>query len=197
MNATTILLEPLDGDESAQLVSGLLGAIALDEALLARIAEGSEGNPFFVEEVIAMLVDDGVLRRDDGTWRLNGDVAAVRVPPSVSALLAARLDRLSDPERDVLGRASVVGKVFERTAVTELSEAGAQAQVPLRLRTLVRKELIRPDRGALSDDEAYRFRHLLIRDAAYAALPKAVRADLHERFADWLQESLTDRLGEI
>jgi len=196
LNATTILLEPLDGDESAQLVSGLLGAISLDETLLARIAEGSEGNPLFVEEVIAMLVDDGVLQRNDGTWRLNGDVATVRVPPSVSALLAARLDRLSEPERDVLGRASVVGKVFERTAVTELSEADAQDQVPLRLRTLVRKELIRPDRGALSDDEAYRFRHLLIRDAAYAALPKAVRADLHERFADWLQESLSDRLGE-
>ena len=196
LNATTILLEPLDGDESAQLVSGLLGAIALDEALLARIAEGSEGNPLFVEEVIAMLVDDGVLQRDDGTWRMNGDVATVRVPPSVSALLAARLDRLTDPERDVLGRASVVGKVFERTAVTELSETDAQAEVPLRLRTLVRKELIRPDRGALSDDDAYRFRHLLIRDAAYAALPKAVRAELHERFADWLQASLSDRLGE-
>jgi class 3 adenylate cyclase len=196
LNATTILLEPLDGDESAQLVSGLLGAIALDEALLARIAEGSEGNPLFVEEVIAMLVDDGALQKDEGTWRLTGDVATLRVPPSVSALLAARLDRLSDPERDVLGRASVVGKIFDRTAVTELSEVDAQAQVPLRLRTLVRKELIRPDRGALSDDEAYRFRHLLIRDAAYAALPKSVRADLHERFADWLQESLTDRLSE-
>ena len=106
------------------------------------------------------------------------------MPPTIQALLAARLDQLDAGERDVLERGAVEGQVFHRGAVAAL--APTAAPVDGELVALVRKDLVRPEPPLLPDDDAYRFRHLLIRDAAYEALPKATRAELHERFADWL-----------
>ena len=120
----------------------------------------------------------------------------VAVPPSISALVAARLDHLEPLERDLIGRASVVGKTFQRSAVAELSPPDRREDLGPRLMTLVRKELVRPDRSATTGDEAFRFRHLLVRDAAYASLTKEQRADLHARFADWLERIAGDRLLE-
>src|ERR671931_2756770 len=114
------------------------------------------------------------------------DRVDVEVPPTLKALLTARLDQLDEPERRVLERGSVEGELFHRGAVQAL--APEETQVTARLTALVRKELVRPDKPLLPGDDAYRFRHLLIRDAAYDALPKAVRAELHERFARWLAE---------
>ena len=112
--------------------------------------------------------------------------AEVDVPPTLKALLAARLDQLDEAERKVLERGAVEGEIFHRGAVQAL--APEETQVTTRLAGLVRRELIRPDRAQLAGDDGYRFRHLLIRDAAYDALPKAIRADLHARFAAWLDE---------
>jgi hypothetical protein len=120
----------------------------------------------------------------------------VSVPPSISALVAARLDHLEPLERDLIGRAAVVGKTFQRSAVAELSPPERREDLGPRLMTLVRKELVRPDRSATTGDEAFRFRHLLVRDAAYASLTKEQRADLHARFADWLERIAGDRLLE-
>ena len=117
---------------------------------------------------------------------MAADDAEVEVPPTLKALLATRLDQLHEAERTVLERGSVEGEIFHRGAVQAL--APEETQVTTRLAGLVRRELIRPDRAQLAGDDGYRFRHLLIRDAAYDALPKAVRADLHARFADWLGE---------
>ena len=130
-----------------------------------------------------MLVDQGVLRAENGGWRAGGELQSVAVPPSISALVAARLDHLEPLERDLIGRAAVVGKIFQRSAVAELSPPERRDDLGLRLMTLVRKELVRPDRSATTGDEAFRFRHLLVRDAAYASLTKEQRADLHARFA--------------
>jgi predicted ATPase len=113
----------------------------------------------------------------------NGDVT---VPATIQALLAARLDRLDPSERSVLERGAVEGRVFHRSAVQALSDEGSQ--LTGRLVALMRKDLVQVEPTQIPDDEAYRFRHLLIRDAAYDALPKAVRAELHERLADWLEE---------
>ncbi|MDQ6682292.1 MAG: AAA family ATPase, partial [Chloroflexota bacterium] len=195
LNATTILLEPLSDAESGQLVDELLGHARVGAELIDRIASAAEGNPLFVEELIAMLVDDGLLKRSAEGWTATGDLSKLLIPPTVSALLAARLDRLSDPERDLIGRAAVVGKVFEEAAVAQLSAAEVQPTVQRNLLALVRKELIRPDRSS-PDDDVYRFRHLLIRDAAYAALSKELRAELHERFADWLAGAAADGSSE-
>ena len=117
----------------------------------------------------------------------DGEVA---VPATIQALLAARLDQLDPVERDVLGRGSVEGRVFHRGAVEALSPDGAQLVAPLT--ALVRRELLRPDGPHFPGEDAFRFRHLLIRDAAYEALPKAIRAGLHERFAGWIAERGAD-----
>jgi class 3 adenylate cyclase len=169
LNATSVLLEPLGADEAGELIAELDQAI--DQSLRERILEAAGGNPLFVEEMVAMVADDG------------GEVA---VPPSIQALLAARLDQLDPAERAVLERGAVEGQVFHRGAVVAL--APEEPQVDGRLITLVRKDLVRPEPALLPDDDAYRFRHLLIRDTAYEALSKAVRAELHERFAIWLEE---------
>ena len=110
----------------------------------------------------------------------------VEVPPTLRALLAARLDQLDEPERTVLERGAVEGELFHRGAVQAL--APGETEVTPRLAALVRRGLVRPDRPVLPGEDAYRFRHLLIRDATYEALPKANRAELHQRFAAWLQE---------
>ena len=121
----------------------------------------------------------------------NGDV---EVPPTIQALLSARLDQLEASERRVLERGSVEGEVFHRGAVTALSPE--EQQLTARLTSLVRKELLRPDKAQLAGEDAFRFRHVLIREAAYESLPKGDRADLHEQFADWLAEH-GDELVEL
>jgi class 3 adenylate cyclase/tetratricopeptide (TPR) repeat protein len=196
MNATSILLEPLHGDEASLLVDNLLGRADIPQAARDRILEAAEGNPLFVEEMLAMLIDDGLLRFEDGAWRSVEDLADVTVPPTIHLLLAARLDRLDSEERAVIERGSVEGKVFHTGAVTTLSPDSVRPNVRSRLLALARKELIRPDRAEFAGEDAFRFRHLLIRDAAYQAMPKEQRADLHERFAGWLTEAASDRLAE-
>jgi class 3 adenylate cyclase len=167
VNATTVLLEPLRPEDADAMIEAL-GHV--DATLAERIREAAEGNPLFVEQMVALVKESG-----------NGDVV---VPPTIQALLAARLDQLEPSERAVLERGSVEGRVFHRGAVEAL--APEEAGVVTRLTSLVRKELVRPDKPVFSGDDAFRFRHMLIRDAAYDALPKSTRADLHERFAEWL-----------
>ena len=118
----------------------------------------------------------------------NGDVA---VPPTIQALLQSRLDRLGPGERDMIGRGSVEGQVFHRSSVRQLAPPTERDEVATHLLSLVRKEMIRPDQPTFPDEEAFRFRHLLIRDAAYDSLPKETRAELHEAFADWLDQHAT------
>ena len=122
-------------------------------------------------------------------WRHETDGEVV-VPPTLQALLAARFDQLEPAERHVLECGAIEGEIFHRGAVQALSPA--ETQVTPRLAALVRKELIRPDRPQLVGEDGFRFRHLLIRDAAYEALPKATRADLHQRFAVWLEDHGTE-----
>ena len=171
LNATTVLLEPLSLTETDELIDGLLAGAALESGLREQIRAASDGNPFFVEQMLAMVEES------------PGEVT---VPTSIQALLGARLDQLSPPERAALERGAVEGQVFHRGAVAAL--APDDPEVSTRLLGLVRKELVRPSVATFPDDEAFRFRHLLIRDAAYDALPKAERAVLHERFADWLAQ---------
>jgi class 3 adenylate cyclase/tetratricopeptide (TPR) repeat protein len=195
-HATTITLEPLSDSQSAELVSNLVGGADLPESLRERIAAASEGNPLFVEELLGMLIDEGALVADNGHWRPARDLAELTVPPTIAAVLAARLDGLPSTERAVLERGAVEGKVFHRGAVSELGSEPERTELPVQLLALTRKELLRPDRSEFAGEEAYRFRHLLIRDAAYQAMPKATRADLHARFVAWLEQVAGDRVAE-
>ncbi len=174
LNATSVLLEPLAGSEVAALADELLADVELDEPTRARILSTADGNPLFLEEMASLARD------------ARGQVD---VPPTIQALLQARLDTLNHDERLVIERGSVEGQVFHRGAVTALAPATPLVDVHQNLGALVRKELVRPDQALIAGDDAFRFRHLLIRDTAYEGLPKAVRAELHERFAEWLDAS--------
>ena len=172
LNATSLLLEPLDDAECLELMDRLVDHGALDDELRGRITRASAGNPLFVEEMLAMVRESSA--------------ADVVVPPSIHALLQARLDALDADVRAVMERGAVEGEVFHRGAVSVLAPDPVREGVEGHLATLVRKELIRATTPTFPNDEGFRFRHLLIRDAAYESLPKATRAVLHERFADWL-----------
>jgi class 3 adenylate cyclase/tetratricopeptide (TPR) repeat protein len=196
LNAATVSLEPLSEEQSERLIENLLGSAELPADVAERIVETAEGNPLFVEETLAMLIDDGRVVREGERWVAAGDLSSVTVPPSIQALLASRLDRLTPEERETLEAAAVVGKDFFAGAVRDLVGPEARSRVAGDLMALLRKELIRPDRSTLPGEDAFRFRHLLIRDATYDAIPKAQRADLHERFAGWLERMAGDAVSE-
>jgi len=173
----TLRLGPLPDDDVEELI-----AERVPGDLRTKIARAAGGNPLFIEEMLAMAGD-----RD-------GEVV---VPPTLEALLAARLDQLEPAERSVLESAAIEGEIFHRGAVQAL--APAETQVTPNLAALVRKELIRSDRPRFAGEDGFRFRHLLIRDAAYEALPKATRAELHARLASWLEQHASElvELDEI
>jgi class 3 adenylate cyclase/tetratricopeptide (TPR) repeat protein len=195
-NATTISLEPLSDDECGDLIGNLLGRAALPEEARDRILAAAEGTPLFVEEMLSMLIDDGSLARDGDRWVATGALSDLRVPPTIQALLAARLDQLTGDERAAIQRAAVCGKQFHVGAVAALLDADDREVRPI-LMGLVRRDLIRPDRSMLAGQDALRFRHQLIRDAAYEAAPKALRAELHERYAEWLESVGEARVEEF
>jgi class 3 adenylate cyclase/tetratricopeptide (TPR) repeat protein len=197
-NATTALLEPLGTDAIARLIATLPGGTALPEAVFGRVVAAAEGNPLYVEEFLSMLVDEGFLGQDgNANWTTAADLGRLETPTSVGALVSARLERLGPAERAVAERASIVGRVFGTAAVIELSADAARPDVPGSLLALVRKDFVRPERTQRSPSDSYEFRHILIRDMAYQALPKSERAELHERFADWLERETGERIAEI
>ncbi len=183
-NAQLLALTPLANENVDALVDQLAGGAELTESKRSRILEAAEGNPLFVEQMLALEVE------------VEGAGDEVGVPETIQALLAARIDRLDPSERALLERGSVEGRSFHRSAVASLLPAGDRDSVGRDLMALVRKELIRPDEATFAGDDCYRFAHVLIRDAAYGSIPKELRAELHERFADWLARAAAERLPE-
>ena len=175
-SSLVVALEPLSGDDSERLVEAL--GVEVDQSERERILAGAEGNPLFVEQMLALAVEGS---------------RAEAIPPTIHALLAARLDRLPGEERAVLERAAVIGREFTAGAVNSLS---GDQPVGSTLLSLVRRDLIEPDRSLIPGDDGFRFRHILIRDEAYLGVAKASRAELHERYADWLARSAGE-LDEI
>jgi class 3 adenylate cyclase/tetratricopeptide (TPR) repeat protein len=171
----TLRLEPLGAEEVEKLIPPHISG-----RFRAKIARAGGGNPLFVEELVSMAGEAG---------------EEVMVPPTLQALLATRLDQLDPAERRTLERGAVEGEVFHRRAVQAL--APEEPQVTPRLASLVRKGLIRSHAPVLAGEDAFRFRHLLIRDAAYTALPKAARGHLHQRYADWLEHGGGTDLVEV
>jgi class 3 adenylate cyclase/tetratricopeptide (TPR) repeat protein len=182
LNAVTTLLERLSDDACRELLAAAVGEGELASRLAERICPTAEGNPLFVEEMLAMLIEEESLRESAEGWELALELETVRLPQTIQVLLQARLDRLGPAERSALERASVIGNVFSLRALRNLADGDVETPV----QNLVRRELLRPDRQAFSARDGFRFRHALVRDAAYGGLAKATRADLHERFGDWL-----------
>ena len=188
-NAATITLDALSADETTTLISRLLDVDDLPADLRARIVQRSEGNPLFCEEFLRMLIDEGRVERTDDRWRATASAADVRVPETIHALIAARLDGLGDEERRTMQVASIVG---ERFSVSEVSALAPDLAVPRAIAGLRRSGFVLEDRETRTADR-YRFKHLLMRDVAYSVLPKAARANLHEAYARELERTLGDR----
>jgi class 3 adenylate cyclase/tetratricopeptide (TPR) repeat protein len=189
---TVIGLEPLSNRDAGTLV-GVLAGDGLPEPLRERLVELAAGNPLFIEQALQMLVDDGALRARGDGWEATAGGAQVAVPPTVEAILAARVDNLTGSERACAECAAVIGMEFWARPLDELTgEPAGRALASLR-----RKLVIEPVRRPGGRGDMLRFRHLLLRDAVYEAIPKARRAHLHEQVAGWLEGWFADRLGEV
>jgi class 3 adenylate cyclase/tetratricopeptide (TPR) repeat protein len=181
VRSTTLELEPLQAEESAELVAKLTADLDLPLDVATVLAK-TEGNPLFVEETVRMLAEHP----------RSGE----RIPDTLQALIAARIDRLPAAQRVALQRASVMGRIFMRGALAHLSpeiDDVGHCVDELLLRDLV----VREPRATISGEEAYKFKHVLIREVAYSALSKGARADLHHAFAEWLAQRAGDELLEI
>jgi class 3 adenylate cyclase/tetratricopeptide (TPR) repeat protein len=196
-NAASIYLDPLSAAESAEMLGDLLSS-AVPPDLARTIAELSEGNPLFVEEIVRKLIDDGVLRATAAArWEVAKPMADVQLPRSIQGLIAARLDGLPDDEKSTLQDAAVVGRVFWTGAVAAVSGRSV-AEVRDALGRLRVKELVLPnDPPSFSDEHEFTFRHGLIRDGAYDTLPKSLRAEKHAQVARWAEGRGGDRADEI
>jgi class 3 adenylate cyclase/tetratricopeptide (TPR) repeat protein len=174
-NTDAVALEPLSGAE----MQSLLGGLSLTPSLQERIAQAAEGNPLFAEQMAAMASET---THED-----------LPIPGSLQGLLAERLDRLTREERDALERAAVVGRDFPVSALLSLADREERGALTGTLMSLMRKGLIEPSAPS-RDEERFTFQHVLVRDAAYEAMPKELRADLHERLADTFAEAVGDEL---
>ncbi|HCO02087.1 MAG TPA: hypothetical protein DIT48_01745, partial [Actinobacteria bacterium] len=186
VDAETLELEPMSAGTTAQMAGELLGGelpVGLRDLILGR----AEGNPFFVEELIASLIDQGILVRGEDGWIARDLPAGFAVPDSVQAVLAGRIDLLRPLDKAGLQAGSVIGRTFWPSPVRELLE-GADPDFPaLEEREFVRRLLA----SALPGDLEFAFKHELTREVAYGSLLKAKRARLHAAFAEWLE-----RVGE-
>jgi DNA-binding SARP family transcriptional activator/tetratricopeptide (TPR) repeat protein len=186
-NTVSLQLGPLGEQESEQLIDGMLGTITLTAGARRRVADAAEGNPLFLEQLLTMLIHERGL---EAAVQERTELDVFSIPPTIHALLAARLDRLAVEERRLLERGAVVGRLFWREALEMLS-AGGNDDFDAGLEGLVRKQLIQPDKAPFGGGggEGYSFRHGLIHETAYLAIPKGERARLHELFGDWLEHA--------
>ena len=185
---TTVQLGPLDVDEAAALIAKLLPEEEVPDGLARRIVAASSGNPLFLEELVQMLLDDG--------FADVGEVERLALPPTINALLSARLDRLPQLQLEALERGSVEGTLFHRPVLEMVASMSGGAIADDSLSALVQKEFVAPARAAFADEDAFEFLHILVRETAYERTPKKLRADLHGRIADWLTQRAGARLAE-
>jgi class 3 adenylate cyclase/tetratricopeptide (TPR) repeat protein len=184
VRATAIELEPLGPSDSEALIEALLDDDELPAVARDTLLAKTEGNPLFVEETIRMLAE------------ANGS-AVERIPDTLQALIAARIDHLPPGEKALLQRAAVIGRSFWSGAVAHLGADGDEDIVPLIDDLLLREFLLTEPRSTISGEDAYRFKHVLIREVAYGGLSKTSRAAYHQRFAEWLRERAGEELLEV
>jgi tetratricopeptide (TPR) repeat protein len=177
----SLMLEPLAPDDSERLIVHRLAGRLVPDDVVPQIVEMAQGNPLFIEQLLAALRDEGKLR----------------FPPSVHALLAARLDRLGPAERDLLRCAAVIAAEFSREALTTLTPGQVHRFLDQHVDALQRKEFVRGAPRSLHGARTFTFRHILIQQAAYRSTTREVRAALHEQLADWLERTDAPELEEV
>ena len=184
----------------------MLSPDGLPPALRNSILAKAEGNPFFVEEMIRMLIDLGVLICKDDRWQAvhqdpgknYTELLSFTIPDSVQGVLAARIDLLSQTEKRVLQHAAVAGRTFWKGALADLSQEISPEELDLSLASLVRKDFVveneHPSGILIERDMQYSFSHVLVRDVAYASVPRTRRAREHARMAEWLERMAAGRV---
>jgi class 3 adenylate cyclase len=178
--ATKLELHPLGAEQSRTLIEQLVGDAGAAADLPDRVFAAAQGNPLFVEELVRMLLEE----------------RHAEVPPTIHALLAARLDRLEPAERAVVEAAAVVGRSFSAGAVLELAGGDDRAELERQLSALVAKQLIEPDGSRFAGEQTFSFNHILVRDVAYQGILKGQRSELHASFAAWLERVAGERANE-
>ncbi len=186
-DARRIDVEPLSEADCQALVEQLVGEAGVATDLSDRVALSAEGNPLFVEELVRMLIEER---------HLGQDASTLPMPPTIQAVLAARLDRLDSAELAIVKAAAVIGKSFSSEAALLLAGRSDRSEVESHLGALVRKQIIEADGGRFGGRRTFSFKHILLCDVAYQSILKAQRADLHERYADWLEREAGERASE-
>ena len=185
--SSRLVLRPLGRAAAAQVVTNLLGAVGLPRALLGRIVTTAEGNPLYVEQMLSMLIETGAVQREGEEWVSVRAHAEIAVPPTIQALLEARLDKLQRGERAAAEPASVIGMEFPQPAVKSMAPPPLREGIEAQLTALSRKHFIRPITSADSQMR-YRFDHQLVRDTVYNGLLKRARATMHTEFVKWADQ---------
>jgi class 3 adenylate cyclase/tetratricopeptide (TPR) repeat protein len=191
--ASRIVLRPLNDAAAAQVVANLLGTTGLPPDVLARIVDTAEGNPLYVEQLLSMLIDRGALLEVDGRWVRGPSGVDIDVPPTINALLEARLGQLGRAERATVEPAAVIGLEFPQSALSELAPAMLRPTLDEHLATLTRKQFVHLSVAVLDATARYRFHHQLVRDTVYNGLLKRARAQLHIDFVRWADRVNADR----
>jgi len=194
-NLARVNLVPLGPAETARLIGNLLGSAVLPAEVQQAILDRCGGNPLYAEQFVRLLQDSQILTRDGARWRLDPD-AEIPLPPAVQGLITARLDTLPAERKQLLHDAAVVGEVFWAGAVAEMAGQD-EAEVRAVLHELARKELIRPARrSSMAGQTEYAFSHALIRKVCYAQIPRAERAQRHQRAAAWIETMAGERAAD-
>ncbi len=193
-------LRPLTANESSELVNEILEMVSgLPEKLAGLITDTAEGNPFYIEELVAMLVDKGVIAGStDGLCFLPGAMKEWRVPSTLTGVLQARLDSLPDPEKHILQKAAVIGRIFWDKAIAELSEHREERELPGHLSSVQSRDLVHEnDESTFMRSREYLFKHAILRDVTYDTVLLESRKDYHRRTAGWLLSQSGDRTSEV
>ena len=195
-NFSAVALEPLSENEAESLIQLLLDIDELPPSVHAKILERAEGNPFFLEEIIRHLIDEGRVVHDGGRWRAAAGIGEVVIPDTVQGVLASRMDLLEPTEKRALQAAAVVGRVFWPGPLTELLEDGDDVEASLR--ELERRDLIVSRlTSSIAGEPEFIFKHVLTRDVAYESLPRRARRGSHASVARWLERTAGERAREF
>jgi tetratricopeptide (TPR) repeat protein len=190
--ASRVMLRPLKPEATRLVIANLLGTSGLPADVLARVVDIAAGNPLYVEQLLSMLIDRGVLVRAGDQWVRGAAVADIDVPPTIHALLEARLDQLARAERATVEPAAVIGLEFPRAGLSELAPDAVRTALDQHLSVLMRKQFVQLSMAA-DDATRYRFQHQLVRDTVYNGMLKRSRAQLHVQFVRWADRVNADR----
>jgi len=196
-NVSSVALDPLGAEDAERLVRELLSIDDLPASVHATILERAEGNPFFLEEIVRRLIDEGLVVYEDERWRATADIEGIEIPDTVQGVLAARIDLLDPADRHALQAAAVVGRVFWADPVALLT-GFTLGELEGRFRRLEDRELIVSRLGSsIAGRPEFLFKHILTRDVAYESIPRRDRAVQHATVATWIEESAGERSGEF